>query len=266
MDDDFQSQFDKAINDYATKNQYGVSKVPYHVHTGVDSPQIDYKNLVNKGTIPTAGAGLIDTSGVFSVDTGTTEGKIVQLDGSAKLPAVDGSQLTGLTTNQIQSFTAGENIAVGEAVCLGLYNTANPITRDVSTTASTNNTNTPITQSITIANHTNRELLVFVVIDQNCGDPSSITYNGASLTKLATQQSPNDVIGSVWHLRNPDIGTYNVVINFYYPGYVAAVAIMSYYNVAAIGNANSGMTPGNATMSLTTYNPVYLGTVFVAAA
>tara|TARA_R110000803_G_scaffold2517_4_gene8577 strand:+ start:460 stop:1212 length:753 start_codon:yes stop_codon:yes gene_type:complete len=32
------------------------------------------------------------------VDTGTTASKIVQLDGSAKLPAVDGSQLTGISS------------------------------------------------------------------------------------------------------------------------------------------------------------------------
>lgn len=37
----------------------------------------------------------LSASGV-AVDVGTTAGKIVQLDGSAKLPAVDGSQLTGI--------------------------------------------------------------------------------------------------------------------------------------------------------------------------
>ncbi len=54
----------------------------------------------------TAGTGLTGTQDTTSgdhtqtlaVDVGTTAGKIVQLDGSARLPAVDGSQLTGVST------------------------------------------------------------------------------------------------------------------------------------------------------------------------
>ena len=49
-----------------------------------------------------AGTGLTGgaTSGdaTLNVDVGTTAGKIVQLDGSGRLPAVDGSQLTGVST------------------------------------------------------------------------------------------------------------------------------------------------------------------------
>ncbi len=51
-----------------------------------------------------AGSGNAKT---LSVDVGTTANKIVRLDGTAKLPAVDGSQLTGLTVGQISS-AAGE--------------------------------------------------------------------------------------------------------------------------------------------------------------
>ena len=54
----------------------------------------------------TAGTGLTGTQDTTSgdhtqtlaVDVGTTAGKIVQLDGTGKLPAVDGSQLTGVST------------------------------------------------------------------------------------------------------------------------------------------------------------------------
>ncbi len=54
------------------------------------------------GTVTSVGAGTglvggpITTSGSLSVDVGTTANKIVQLDGTGKLPAVDGSQLTNL--------------------------------------------------------------------------------------------------------------------------------------------------------------------------
>lgn len=38
--DNFQAQFDEAIQNYAIKNQYGVSLIPYHTHNGTDSPVI----------------------------------------------------------------------------------------------------------------------------------------------------------------------------------------------------------------------------------
>jgi hypothetical protein len=47
-------------------------------------------------TTYSAGTGLGLSGTTFNVDVGTTASKIVQLDGSARLPAVDGSQLTNL--------------------------------------------------------------------------------------------------------------------------------------------------------------------------
>lgn len=44
----FNQLFKKAINDYAQNNLYSVSDIPAHQHTGVDSLQIDYSDLVNK--------------------------------------------------------------------------------------------------------------------------------------------------------------------------------------------------------------------------
>ena len=41
-----------------------------------------------------------------TANTGTSAGNVVVLDGSAKLPAVDGSQLTGIGSKQIQPITA----------------------------------------------------------------------------------------------------------------------------------------------------------------
>lgn len=41
--------------------------------------------------------GITRTSSGIGVDSGTTAGKVVVLDGSARLPAVDGSQLTGIS-------------------------------------------------------------------------------------------------------------------------------------------------------------------------
>lgn len=68
-----------------------------------------------EGTVTsiTAGTGLtggtITTAGTLAVDVGTSAGKIVQLDASGKLPAVDGSQLSGILIRlaQLRSTVAG---------------------------------------------------------------------------------------------------------------------------------------------------------------
>ena len=55
------------------------------------------KNKVNNNIKLKSGGGIInDATDGLSVDSGTTADKLVQLDGSAKLPAVDGSQLINL--------------------------------------------------------------------------------------------------------------------------------------------------------------------------
>lgn len=54
---------------------------------------------IGSGLTPT---GVISTGGqTIAVDTGTSANKIVQLDGSAKLPAVDGSQLTNVVAASV---------------------------------------------------------------------------------------------------------------------------------------------------------------------
>ncbi len=80
---------------------------------------------VDSGTGLTGGP--ITSSGTLNVDVGTTANKIVQLDASAKLPAVDGSLLTNLPGGfkSVQTFTssgtwtkpAGVNAIL--AICTG---------------------------------------------------------------------------------------------------------------------------------------------------
>ena len=43
----FKKFLDKHLDNYASDNQYGVSKIPMHLHTGVDSPRVDFKSIVN---------------------------------------------------------------------------------------------------------------------------------------------------------------------------------------------------------------------------
>ena len=61
------------------------------------------KTIVNNNIKLKSGGGIInDATDGLSVDTGTTANKLVRLDDDAKLPAVDGSQLTGLPTSLYQ--------------------------------------------------------------------------------------------------------------------------------------------------------------------
>ena len=61
------------------------------------------KTIVNNNIKLKSGGGVInDATDGLSVDTGTTANKLVRLDANAKLPAVDGSQLTGLPTSLYQ--------------------------------------------------------------------------------------------------------------------------------------------------------------------
>jgi hypothetical protein len=58
-------------------------------------------NLAGTGIV-TSGTGATST---LNVDVGTTASKIVQLDGSARLPAVDGSQLTNVLHDVVDDTT-----------------------------------------------------------------------------------------------------------------------------------------------------------------
>ena len=74
-----------------------------------------------------AGTGIVVNADDVAVDVGTTAGKIVQLDGSARLPAVDGSLLTNIsgtdsTKLPLAGGTMSGAIAMGTSKITGLGN------------------------------------------------------------------------------------------------------------------------------------------------
>jgi hypothetical protein len=83
-----------------------------------------YADLTGKPTLGTAAA----------LNVGTAASQVVQLDGSAKLPAVDGSQLVNLVAYVAQALTAGQktqartNIAALGAVKVQVFNASGTYT------------------------------------------------------------------------------------------------------------------------------------------
>ena len=77
----------------------GLSNIP------IGSGNIPIANIPNFSATKIT-SGTIDTA---RINTGTSAGQIVVLDGSAKLPAVDGSQLTGISAFPI--YTIGSDIS-----------------------------------------------------------------------------------------------------------------------------------------------------------
>ncbi len=70
------------------------------------------KTIVNNNIKLKSGGGILNSANGLSVDTGTTDGKIVAMTTGDKLPAVDGSQLTNLPIVISQNaITATKNIS-----------------------------------------------------------------------------------------------------------------------------------------------------------
>jgi hypothetical protein len=83
-----------------------------------------------------------------------------------------------------------------------------------STSSATGTAGTTLTYSHTVGAGENRVLLVMMGIDDSTpGFPSSVTYNGVSLTQLGGLGSANSpMLTDGWFLVNPDTGTHDIVI------------------------------------------------------
>jgi hypothetical protein len=84
-----------ASNNLSDVANAGTSRTNLELGTAATTASTDYATAAQGATADTATQpGDLGTAALL--DVGTTASKIVQLDGSARLPAVDGSQLTGV--------------------------------------------------------------------------------------------------------------------------------------------------------------------------
>jgi hypothetical protein len=67
-----------------------------------------------------------------------------------------------------------------------------------------------VSQSITVAS--GAEMLVVSVVFGNTTGPTTVTYNGVSLTSRASIGDGNQRHGSIWDLPSPAVGTFNLTL------------------------------------------------------
>ena len=133
-----------------------------------------------------------------------------------------------------KTFTAGENITAGQPLHYSEYAQLNPITVDASTSAHSFSAGATHNCSVTIANQSNRLLIVDLEYD-NGVTVSSVTYNGVAMTSIDSQASPGsgNVVRS-YRLVAPTVGTANVTVTTsggYISTFGLAIMATSYYNV-----------------------------------
>ena len=167
-----------------------------------------------------AGTGLtggpITTTGSLSVDVGTTANKILQLNASAQIPAVDGSLLTNINSSKLATRTVSSNAPAGGQVLA--WNTTNndwePTTGSAGSvttvTAGTGLTGGPITTSGTLSVNVGTGASQIVQLNGTAQLPA---VDGSLLTnvnamKLATRAVSANAPGGgqvlAWNLTNSD--------------------------------------------------------------
>lgn len=131
------------------------------------------------------------------------------------------------------------------------------IARDASTT--NNSTGWSVGSSSTFA-HTctgsDRLLLVYTFNNGNGGDPTGITYNGTSMTKLNNQLTDASAFNlTLWGLLAPSTGSNNVVVTWSSGTGINNCTAFSYTGVLQSGlpdSTNTGSSSSSASISVST--------------
>lgn len=163
------------------------------------------------------------------------------------------------------TFTAGESITAGQAVSLYPYSSDGGILIDTKTTGNTSIGSGGGSQTIsfTVANNTNRALVVFVNLGASGGTVTSptATYAGVSMTLVNTVTVSSSQTLTAFTLSNPTVGTNNLVITLGASGVATtyvSTSVRSYYNTTGLA------TFASASSNTTSYTTPPLGMVLVS--
>ena len=150
-------------------------------------------NLSDLNNVATARTNLgLGTSAVIDVGTGASE--IVQLDGSSRLPAVDGSQLTNVTSTDTSKLAIASNLS-------DLNNVATARTNLGLGTAATKNTGT-----------SNGNVVLLDAVGLPAVNGSQLTnVTGTDATKLAITNNLSDLNSASTARTNLGLGTSAVI-------------------------------------------------------
>jgi len=150
-------------------------------------------NLSDLNNVATARTNLgLGTSAVIDVGTGASE--VVQLDGSSRLPAVDGSQLTNVTSTDTSKLAIASNLS-------DLNNVATARTNLGLGTAATKNTGT-----------SNGNVVLLDAVGLPAVNGSQLTsVTGTDATKLAITNNLSDLNNAGTARTNLGLGTSAVI-------------------------------------------------------
>jgi hypothetical protein len=194
---------------------------------GDNDPRVPTANQIaalagTSGTAPSGSNKLVDNN-----DTATSgANKVLRLDGSGKLPALDGSQLTNVSgvSALLQAVTAGPAITGIVPLYIGPYQSDGGVKLDAKATNTSN-----VTTSFTVGNNANRILVVFVAATTNGAAVNSLTYGGVAMTQVDTFGVSNGA-AYTFILIAPPIGANNLIASM--SAGTCDVSIYSYYNAA----------------------------------
>lgn len=276
-----------ATNIYNTLGtQFGVPKVPTHIHNGIDATSLPLESIVNYfigvSTTPTWTPTTFSRS--FALDT--TAGIIYYYDTTNKAwkstpttafirslisatPPILYNNSTGVisfagASQIIESYTAAESIGVGNAVAIGPYQSDGGITLDTNGGAATTASGGAKTISFTVGNNSNRLLFIYFISANNVS--VTATYNGISMTSAFTPQSV-DGATYIWgfYLVAPATGTHNLVLSGLNASEAFGYTIYSYYNVVQSSSIAQAVikTQASASSVSQTVTPLNTGSLLL---
>ena len=191
-----------------------------------------YTTNVGDITGVTAGTGLTgggaSGSVTLNVDVGTTANKIVQLDGSGALPAVDGSNLTGIggIPSGVIALWSGSTASIpsGWVICDGLNSTPDLRDRFIVgagnsyAVAATGGSNTVALSTAELPSHTHSGTTDSGGSHSHTGSTSNTGSHSHAGTRRGTGQRPSQGIGDYMTDGNTNTGSagahsHNLTIN-----------------------------------------------------